>query len=76
MVNGKSFEKVNRGFLMAAREQTLRTRNKDRLQIKRKWTEITEYLVKGETAVTLIVSEYDNVARKEIGFGNILNRPW
>ena len=61
---------------MAAREQTLRTRNKDRLQIKRKWTEITEYLVKGETAVTLIVSEYDNVARKEIGFGNILNRPW
>lgn len=32
--------------------------------------------MKGETAVTLIVSEYDNVARKEIGFGNILNRPW
>ena len=61
---------------MEAREQTLRTQNKDRLQIKRKQTEIAEYLVKEKTAVTLIVSEYDNVARKKIGFGNILNRPW
>ena len=61
---------------MEAREQTLRTQNKDRLQIKRKQTEIAEYLVKEKTAVTLIVSEYDNIARKKIGFGNILNRPW